>query len=118
MAAAVVANHPEHLRERLHLRLPHLQRAAERVRQHQRRPAVAAFHGDVEQAAIGIDHGHRTILVMRSCPAMARLTDSAQACASPAYRATPDTRLSRYPAHHWPSTRESRSFVVHASLLR
>ena len=47
------------LGERLHLWLPHLERAAERVRQHQGRRAVAAFDRDVEQAAVGIDQGQR-----------------------------------------------------------
>jgi hypothetical protein len=58
MAAPVVADHAKQLGERLHLRLPHLQRAAQRIRQHQRRPAVAAFDGYVEQATVGIDHRH------------------------------------------------------------
>src|SRR5207253_8706236 len=33
--------------------------------QHQGRPAVAAFDGDIEQAPVGVDHRHVGILVMR-----------------------------------------------------
>ena len=58
VAAAVVADDAKQLRQRLHLRLPHLQCAAQRIRQHQRRSAVAAFDGYVEQAAVGVDHRH------------------------------------------------------------
>src|SRR4249920_3267588 len=89
MAAAIVADDAKHLGERLHLRLPHLQGAAQRVRQHQRRSAVAAFHGDVEKAAVGVDHGHGGILVMRLGRANGTAADSAQACDIPAYRAIP-----------------------------
>src|SRR3954467_11782667 len=110
MAAAVIADDAKHLSERLHLRLPHLQGAAQRIRQHQRRSAVAAFHGDVEQAAVGVDHGHGGILVMRSCRAMAWPADSAQACGIPAYRAIPaDCRK---------STANHASHVACASLPR
>ncbi len=58
VAAPVVADDAKQLRQRSHLRLPHLQGGAQRVRQHQRRPAIAAFDGDVEQAPIRIDHRH------------------------------------------------------------
>ena len=43
VAAPVVADHPEQLGQRLHLRFPHLQGSAQRIRQHQGRSAVAAL---------------------------------------------------------------------------
>ena len=58
VAAPVVTDDAEHLRQRLHLRLPHLHGRAQRIRQHQRRSAVAAFDGYVEQAPVGVDHRH------------------------------------------------------------
>ena len=58
VAAAIIADHAKQLRERLHLRLPHLQIAAQRIRQHQGRPAVAALDRYVEQATVGVDHRH------------------------------------------------------------
>jgi hypothetical protein len=58
VAAPVVTDNAKHLRERLHLRLPHLHGRAQRIRQHQRRPAVTAFDGNIEQAAVGVDHRH------------------------------------------------------------
>jgi len=73
MAAAVIADHPKKLGERLHLRLPHLQGAAQRIRQHQGRPAVAAFDGDVEQATVGIDHRHFMFLITRGLKRGARI---------------------------------------------
>jgi hypothetical protein len=73
VAAAIVADHPKQRRERRHLRLPHLQGAAQRIRQHQGRPAVAAFDGYVEQATVGIDHRHFAFLVMRGQKREARL---------------------------------------------
>ena len=65
MAAPVIADYPKKLGERLHLRLPHLQGAAKRIRQHQGRPAVTAVDGHVEQATVGIDHRHSMFLVIR-----------------------------------------------------
>ena len=67
VAAAVVADHTKKLRQRLHLRLPHLQGAAERVRQHQGRSAIAALDGNVEQATVGIDHRHLGFLRRLAC---------------------------------------------------
>ena len=58
VTAAVVADDAKHLRQRPHLRLPHLHGRAQRIRQHQRRSAVAAFDGYVEQAPVGVDHRH------------------------------------------------------------
>src|SRR3984885_15824439 len=65
MAAPVITDHAKKLGQHLHLRLPHLQGAAERIRQHQGRSAVAAFDCNVEQATVGVDHRHRMFLVMR-----------------------------------------------------
>ena len=58
VAAPVVADDAKDLRQRRHLRLPHLHCCAQRIRQHQGGTAVAAFDGYVEQATVGVDHGH------------------------------------------------------------
>src|SRR3954467_10991295 len=59
VAAAVVADDAKQLGQRAHLRLPHLQGAAEGIRQHQGRATVAALDGYVEQAPVGVDHRHQ-----------------------------------------------------------
>ena len=83
VAAAVIADHAKQLRERLHLRLPHLQRAAQRIRQHQRRSAVAAFNGNVEQAAVGVDHRHRDSPVSCAVSSSEASSRSIRACETP-----------------------------------
>ncbi|GAO22887.1 RNA polymerase sigma factor RpoE [Alicycliphilus sp. B1] len=52
MAARVVADQPETPGERGHLRLPHLQRGAQRVAQDQCRRGGVAVHGDPEFATL------------------------------------------------------------------
>src|ERR1700728_127295 len=59
MAAAVVADQAEMLRERLDLLVPHMQIGAEGVRQHQHRRALRPFDLDMDVATvIDFDVGH------------------------------------------------------------
>ena len=88
VTAAVIADHPKVLRQRLHLRLPHPQIATQRIRQHQRRTAVAPFNGNIERAAVGVDHGAswggalRCRLILRGASSEAS-SRSIRACETP-----------------------------------
>src|SRR4051812_6117656 len=59
MPAPVIANDaimPEHRR---HLAVPHVQRGAERVAEHQHRLACVSLHLVVDRTAVRLDGGHR-----------------------------------------------------------
>jgi hypothetical protein len=58
VAAPVIAHEPKVLRERRDLRVPHLQRGAERIRQHQRGRSFRTLDFDMDGTAVGIDHRH------------------------------------------------------------
>jgi len=59
VAAAVIAQQPEVLRQRRDLLVPHMQIGAERVRQHQHRRAFRALDLGVNNAAVvGLDIWH------------------------------------------------------------
>ena len=58
MAAPVIAHEPKVLRERRDLRVPHLQRGAERIRQHQHGRSFRTLDFDMDGTAVGIDHRH------------------------------------------------------------
>jgi hypothetical protein len=59
MPAPIIADEAEVLRQRRHLRVPHVQRGAERVRQHQHRLVLRSLNLDVDLAAVRLDGGHR-----------------------------------------------------------
>jgi len=74
VAAAVVAHEPEVLRERRDLVVPHMQRGAERIRQHQYRGVVRTLDLGMDDATVvGFDIGHflllrRRTLISPNCP--------------------------------------------------
>ena len=87
MAAPVIAHEAKVLRERRNLEIPHLQRGAERIRQHEYGRALRALDFDVDRTAVGVDDGHS-----RSLGNLARDTFLAagKRRANPARRATHD----------------------------
>ena len=71
MAAPVVAHQPKVLREGRDLRVPHAQRGAERIRQHEHGRALRPLDFDIDRTAVGIDHRHGLpfagLIVMDEC---------------------------------------------------
>jgi hypothetical protein len=60
VAAAIEADKPETLGERLNLRVPHVQRRPERIRQHEDRRAFGSFDFHVDRATVCIDDRHKS----------------------------------------------------------
>src|SRR5262249_11448388 len=56
VTAPVVAHQAKVLRERRNLAIPHVQRGAERIRQHQYGRALLPLDFDVDRAAVGVDY--------------------------------------------------------------
>jgi hypothetical protein len=58
VAASVIAHEAKVLRERRNLAIPHVERGAERIRQHEYGRAFGALDFDVDRTTVGADDGH------------------------------------------------------------
>ena len=64
VAAPVVTDQTEVLGEGLHLSVPHGERGAERIRQHEYGRPLGALDFDMDRAAVGVDDRHGIFLVV------------------------------------------------------